>query len=418
MFEQLFERPHALARHRNGPLADERRRYLAHCADQQMARRTLHGIAVFTLAVARYLRLADRPGERITRAEIEAAADRWVQRHPRPPVLRHPRLARLRFTSCATRWLTFLGWLQTPPVAPRPYADHLARFAEYMLSERGLSPHTVTHRRRSINDFLARLTARGLRLEAVTVAQVDEVLAGQVLEEGYSRVSVRTYASTLRAFFRFAEANGWCRGGLAAAVMAPRVFPHEGLPAGPSWEDVNRVLAALAGDAPAHVRDRALVLLLAVYGLRAGEAVALRLDDFDWEREVLTVRSSKRLKPRTYPLCRPVGDAVLRYLREVRPASARREVFLTLRAPIRPLNRGGLGAAVTRRLLALGAPLPHHGPHALRHACATHLLARGLSLKEIGDHLGHHSPEATRLYAKVDLAGLRIVADFSLEGLA
>jgi integrase/recombinase XerD len=78
---------------------------------------------------------------------------------------------------------------------------------------------------------------------------------------------------------------------------------------------------------------------------------------------------------------------------------------------------GGLGQVVRRRLRALNVPLPHYGPHALRHACATHLLEQGLSLKEIGDQLGHQSPETTRIYAKVDLAGLRTVADFDLEGL-
>jgi integrase/recombinase XerD len=158
-------------------------------------------------------------------------------------------------------------------------------------------------------------------------------------------------------------------------------------------------------------------MLLAVYGLRSSEAVGLRLEAFDWDREILTIPNGKRQKPRTYPLCRPVGDAVLRYLREVRPVSGRREVFLTLRAPFRPLPWGGLGQAVRRRLRALDVPLPRYGPHALRHACATHLLAQGLSLKEIGDHLGHQSPETTRIYAKVDLIGLRAVGDFALEGL-
>lgn len=87
-----------------------------------------------------------------------------------------------------------------------------------------------------------------------------------------------------------------------------------------------------------------------------------------------------------------------------------------MRAPFRPLS-SALGAMVQRRLRALGLTLPRYGPHALRHACATHLLSQGLSLKEIGDHLGHQSPEATCIYAKVDLAALRAVADFSLEGL-
>jgi site-specific recombinase XerD len=286
-----------------------------------------------------------------------------------------------------------------------------------MLGDRGLSPRTAEYRRQTIHEFLARLDEAGLRLDALTVAEVDELLVRKVQCQGYARVTVRTHASTLRAFFRYAEERHWCRPGLAAAVMAPRVFAHEGLPTGPSWDDVNRALAAAQGDRPVDIRDRALLMLLAVYGLRAGEVVGLRLEDFAWEREVLTVAHGKRQKPRTHPLCRAVGDAVLRYLRQVRPPSGCREVFLTLRAPFRPLPRRGLGRMVSRRLHALGVTLPHYGPHALRHACATHLLAQGLSLKEIGDHLGHQSPETTRIYAKVDLTGLRAVGNFDLEGL-
>jgi integrase len=158
-------------------------------------------------------------------------------------------------------------------------------------------------------------------------------------------------------------------------------------------------------------------MLLAVYGLRAGEVTALRLNDFDWEREMLTVPSGKSPRPRAYPLSHPVGDAVLRYLRDVRPRSDRREVFLTVVAPFRPVTPDALGRLVRRRLHALGLTLPHYGPHALRHACATHLLAQDLSLKEIGDHLGHRSPESTSIYAKVDLTALRTVAEFSLEDL-
>ena len=120
-----------------------------------------------------------------------------------------------------------------------------------------------------------------------------------------ARVTVQTYASTLRAFFRYAEACGWCRPGLAAAIMAPRVFSHEELPAGPSWDDVNRLLLAAQGDRPADIRDRALLLLLAVYGLRAGEVEGLRLEDFDWEQELLAVPRGKRQQPRTYPLMPP-----------------------------------------------------------------------------------------------------------------
>ena len=128
------------------------------------------------------------------------------------------------------------------------------------------------------------------------------------------------------------------------------------------------------------------------------------------------MRRSKSDRAQAYPLCQTVGNAVLDYLREVRPQTDCRAMFLTMRPPFRPLSRVALTAMVMRRLKALGVSLAHYGPHALRHACATHLLAEGLSLKEIGDHLGHRHPESTAVYAKVDLAGLQKVATSIWEG--
>jgi site-specific recombinase XerD len=416
MFDRLFRKPFVLARHQNGPLADERRRYLAHCAEQRLSWRTLQAIALYTLVIAEALQMAERPGEYITRTEIEAEADRWFNRRSAPagtPKNRH--LLKIYFTNHVARWLTFLGRLKVAATVQHPYANHVAEFAN-SVRERGLSPQTVAYYSRAINQFLAQIKD-GRVLKSLTVVQVDELLANKVADEGYARSTIQRWSSVLSLFFRFAEERGWCRKGLAAAIMAPRVFAHESLPVGPSWDDVKRLLAAAKGDRPVDIRDRALLMLLAVYGLRAGEVAALRLQDFDWEREVLNVPHSKSQRPRTYPLCRPVGDAVIRYLREVRPESERREVFLILVAPFRPLVAKALGRVVERRLHALGLTLPRYGPHVLRHACATHLLSQGLSLKEIGDHLGHQSPETTRIYAKVDLAALRTVADFNLEGL-
>ena len=417
MFAQLFQNPRALARHQNGPLPEERRRYLAHCAEQQMCPAHLQNIARFTLTVAKALRLADRPGELIPVNEIEAEADRWANRRRKRPTRRRFPFAKRNFIGYAIRWLTFLGRLQPSVTVQQPYAKHIGQYADYQLRERGLSPKTVAHRSRTIRQFLARIEDAGLRLKTLNIAQRDEMLAKQIREEEYARDTIHERMSVLRTFFRFAERRGWCHKGLAAAIMAPRVYTHASLPVGPSWDDVQRVLAAADRGRPVDIRDRALLLLLAVYGLRAGEVTALCLKDFDWEHEILSVLPSKSQRPRTYPLCRLIGDAVPRYLREVRPQSGRREVFLTVLAPFRPLTANGLGEVVRRRLHALGLTLPHYGPHMLRHACATRLLAQGLSLKEIGDHLGHVDPDTTRIYAKVDLDALRTVADFGLEDL-
>jgi site-specific recombinase XerD len=180
---------------------------------------------------------------------------------------------------------------------------------------------------------------------------------------------------------------------------------------------VQHLIASAENNRPTDIRDRAILMLLAVYGLRSAEVRCLKLEDLDWEKELVRITRPKQLKTQMYPLSHIVGEAIVRYLKEVRPRSLYRELFLTLQAPIQPLSRSGLWNVVSRRLQSLSPSIKHRGPHSLRHACASHLLAQGLSLKEIGDHLGHRSPNATRVYAKVDIAGLREVADFPLGGL-
>jgi len=111
------------------------------------------------------------------------------------------------------------------------------------------------------------------------------------------------------------------------------------------------------------------------------------------------------------------GKAIQRYLKKARPECARKELFLTLHAPFRRLSAGALYHLTSSLLHRLDIASPKRGPHALRHASATYLLNSGSSLKAVGDHLGHRSLGTTRIYAKVDLAGLRTVAAFDLGGL-
>jgi site-specific recombinase XerD len=249
----------------------------------------------------------------------------------------------------------------------------------------------------------------------VAIIQIDEVLLEMLRSGTYARITIQKIASHLRAFLRFAATRGWCRKELAEAVRAPRVFTLTSLPKGPSWEDVRLLLADANGHCPRDIRDRAILMLLAVYGLRAGEVEGLQLKDIDWKQESFTIVATKTRKTRAYPLSREVGNAILRYLREVRPKSVYREVFLSLQAPIQPMRQ--LWDLVARRWKKLGRIVPHYGAHGLRHSCASHLLTKGMSLEEIGDHLGHTHPDSTRIYAKVDLTRLRQVADFDVGGL-
>ena len=177
------------------------------------------------------------------------------------------------------------------------------------------------------------------------------------------------------------------------------------------------MLAATGGDDPTSIRDHAIILLLSVYGVRSGEVRRLRLDDIDWRQDRIRFVRSKSGRRDDAPLVAQVGDAIARYLREARPQSTSRVVFLRVRAPFTPLSPSGLYSTVKSHFPAHERPAKGRGPHGLRHACARHLLESGLSFKEVGDHLGHRDPDTTRIYAKVNLTMLRRVAFDDLGGL-
>lgn len=417
MFDQLFNRPRALKRHTTAPLAEERLRYLSRCVEQGIRKSSLRRIAQAQLLIIEQLGLTAEV--KVTSKQIEAAADRWAALDPPQRKAKDFRKARLRFISVATRWLRFLGHLDAPAPPRQPYAHLVKEFADYMEREKGLSPNTIRTECFYVERFLNIVWAQCGSLGQLTVRDLDQALAQNDSQQGEARATIRTKLSALRAFFRLAETRGWCSRGLkeAITIILPRIFQGETLPLGPSWQEVKRLLSGTEGNRPTDIRDRAIVMLLAVYGLRSAELICLKLEDLDWEREMICVTRFKARRKQLYPLSHTVGESILRYLKEVRPRSSYREIFLSMRAPLKPLSKAGLWSIVSRRLRSLGVTIKHRGPHSLRHACATRLLSQGLSLKEIGDHLGHRNPDATRLYAKVDLTGLREVADFRIGGL-
>jgi site-specific recombinase XerD len=410
MFETLFLYPAIVARHRSGPFVEARERFLNHRASQGLARATLQRYARELLVVSERI---DIIGEAIEPSAIEAAADRWAREQRQPQRVHGLRWSRELFVQTATDWLYFLGRLEVPKPKIVPFANQLADFVAYRRDERGLSPATIRNQNWHVEKFLGWLGEQNRSFADVSLEDVDAFLSDKG-RQGWCRVSVATSAKALRAFFHHAAVRGWCAASIGAGIDGPRLFQHEGLPVGPSWSDVQRLIANAGGDSARDIRDRAILILLATYGLRSGEVAGLRLEDVNWESELVSVARPKQRRAQQYPLVSEAGEAILRYLQEVRPRCAQREIFLTLKAPFRRLSQGGLYHLVSARLGALGIHVPRRGPHSLRHACAGHLKAGGFSLKEIGDHLGHRSAYATRIYAKVDLVGLREVANFDL----
>lgn len=417
MFEELFSKPWTIDSYRAAPLVKERIRYLQHLADSGTRPVTLRKMVATQVVLIHLLDLKE--GDRVSVSQVEAAAKEW----PRPRPHRYlgsrttspPPVQAALFVGRAVRWLRFLGWLEEP-LAQRH--SSVAAYEAWMRGERGFSEATIHGYCVAANDFLDWLGALDTPLASVKATDVDGVIAMKRARGTWSRTTIGIYTSRLRAFFRFAEDRGWCVPGLAAGMAPVHRFPTENVPLGLAREDVERLLATTEGERPVDKRDRAILMLFAAYGLRAGEVAGLQLDDLDWEDETLRVRRPKPGRTHLYPLSRGVGQAALRYILEVRPSCSDRTLFLTLSAPIRPLKPGSLSRVVRKRVDRLGIIARNRGAHALRHAAAQHLLDQGMSMKVIGDFLGHRNPSSTAVYAKVDLNVLREVADFGLGGLA
>lgn len=411
MFEFLFTRPSAIARYRSAPLLKERLLYLTHCEQIGIKTETLCKIAFHQLNLVRILDLQDGDDE-LNLRKVDANFKQWTLPEERKS---RPR-ARRRFFGHAERWMRFLGWLEEHEAAHYAHMQEVATFAARMSSENGWSNETIEGCRQTVGRFFFWLEEKDINLASVDITMIDQFIVLYHVR-GYSRSTMHLYAQQLRTFFRFVERQGWCRPGVADGIMPPQRYPGETIPKGLNRDEVIRLLASTEGNASHDIRARAILMLLITYGLRAGEVSGLVIDDIDWEREMLQVRCPKPGRTHLYPLSRGVGQSILRYLHEVRPPHPERRLFLTMRAPIKPLSRGVIKSIVCTRLDRLGVSGKRRGPHALRHAAAQYLLDQGLSMKAVGDYLGHRSVAATSVYAKVQLGTLREVAEIDLEGL-
>lgn len=179
-----------------------------------------------------------------------------------------------RQTTC--KWLRFAGRLREPDRVPAPHQEEIDALCRYSEVERGLSPATIATVRQSLGKFFRQ--TRVQQLSSLTIADVERflVLLGK---QGWTRHGIRSMAHQLRLFFRFGEQMAWTKPGMAASIHGPRVYQHEQLPLGPSWPDVQRLLASTETNRKVDIRDRPILLLLAVYGLRVSEVQRLRLED-------------------------------------------------------------------------------------------------------------------------------------------
>jgi len=286
----------------------------------------------------------------------------------------------------------------------------VSSFGRYLTEERALSAATLQNYPPLARRFLEERFPgeEPLPLAAISGGDITAFVQRHARDLGAGRAKLMVTA--LRSFFRFLRFRGDVTTDLAACVPTVADWRLAGLPKYITADEIERLLASCDRRTAVGARDFAILLLLSRLGLRAGEVAGLRLEHIDWANGEFSVRG-KGGRCGRLPLPMDVGEAIAAYLREGRPVCSCRQVFVRVRAPWVGFTTSGAVSDVVRHALQrAGLHPPHRGAHLLRHSVATHMLRQGAKLSEIGELLRHRSPDTTAIYAKVDVASLRRLA--------
>jgi len=279
-------------------------------------------------------------------------------------------------------------------------------YQDWLRHHRGISERAVDRHGRMITRLLPELGADPGLYDAALIRRV-------IIDEASrsSRAHVKTMTTALRGYLRFLSASGLCRSGLDHAVPTIPQWRLSALPQYLPSAAVEQVMASCDLTTPCGVRDRAILLLLARLGLRAGDILMMRLGDIAWDEGTIRVRGKSRQEIRL-PLPQDAGDALLAYLSRARPRVDEERIFIRHYAPHRPFEKSSVISTIVRLALdragIVGAP--SRGANLLRHSAATGMLRAGASLGAVGAVLRHRSVDMTAHYAKVDVAMLQVIA--------
>lgn len=311
---------------------------------------------------------------------------------------------------CLSRYLEEHRLLAAVSEPPSRSCALLSVYAEYLRGVRGFAGSTPASHLRTAMQLLEQVDYETTpsRLSSLSGADLEEFLKAAGQHQG--RGSLQHTVSQLRGFLRFLAARGEVPPGLETRIDTPRLYRLEQLPRALPWETVRALLRSIDRTAPMGLRDYAMFVLIATYGLRTCDVAALKLDDIKWQAGEIRIAQRKGGSPLSLPLTDEVGAALVGYLRRGRPKLACREIFLRCRAPAGVIKPTAVSEAFQGWSRRSGLKIPFQGAHCLRHSYAVHLLRQGVAIKTIGDVLGHRSADATRMYLRLSIEDLRDVA--------
>ena len=317
-----------------------------------------------------------------------------------------PRLARSRhrtrgIRTQARRFLTHLRETGSErPAASStdstPQPTLLVGFNAWMQQHRGVRPATLISYGRIIVDAIGELGNDPSRYDA---ANLRAFVVGRSSRHGRSKAKL--IVTAMRMFLRYLSAEGHCLAGLEGAIPTVAHWSLSALPRYLTPTEVDQVIETCDPTTPGGLRDRAVMLLLSRLGLRASDVAFLCFSDIDWDDASMCVSGKSRQTSRL-PLPQDVGDALLAYLEQGRPAMQSTRVFFRVCPPWKPIEPSAVTGLVRRAIRRAGISSPAKGAHLLRHSSAVRMLRDGASLEQIRTILRHRDPDTTTIYAKVD----------------
>jgi site-specific recombinase XerD len=384
---------------------------------------TLESSGYSITSIRRHLRAADHFGNWLEKHGIPvsevspATVERYIEGLGRSYYASAGPHGKLPYTALGLRG--FVDLLREQGVAGRVIVEDdpltiaqrwLTAFDHYLDHVVGCEAKTrsnyLCYARRLLHDLFAETEVDWAKLDAAAVTGFVRREAAKLKISACGQP-----VTAIRSLIRYLAFEGIVSEGMLGAVPSVLTWRHSSIPRAITADEVDRVIAACDSRSAYGMREKAIVVLLARLGLRAGEVIRLRIEDIDWVRGCVLVQAGKTHRERSLPLSQEVGDALEAYLRRARPISAHRELFLRWRPPFHPLRSSVSICALTQKLLnRAGISIHRPGAHVLRHSLATNMVIAGVSFKTVADVLGHQSLATTEIYAKLDVGSLSQVA--------
>lgn len=414
MLERYFSKPQTIEEIRSSWLADPIERYVTWLAEQGYAPRNVFSRVPI---LRRFAQFAWSNGARSIQELpdfVEPFVSHWVTERDSGRSLERTRVYRNEIRGPVEQMLSlilpeFVGRGRPARRIAEPFETKAPEFFAYLRDERGLQETTLVQYRQ----WLRRLEVYLDRIGVQSLGELSPAVLSAFATSSFGGLSKNTisgFCSSLRVFLRYLHREAIIARDLAAVIEVPQNRRLSNIPRSITWDEVRRMLECVDRRTAVGKRDYAILLLLVTYGLRAREVAALALDNIDWERERILVPERKAGHCTAYPLSAVVGEALLDYLKGVRPETGGRQIFFRVLAPQTPLTYIAIGSRAPHYLRKADIRVSRPGSHTLRHTCVQRLIDAEFPLSTIGQYVGHGSPRSTEIYSKVKVEALREVA--------